>query len=209
MTLYSLPQRPRPPRSGEPWTDEDYAELVRRCRDGDSAQEIAEALGRRDTSVFERAKRMLPLDERGAPRDRCLARLRHHVTTQEDYDWEQHLVATPPPRPIVTYENPAPILGGIPGLSDPQLLELAVTLGIVGRSQPSRVLRADVARQLRERGLDRQLLDRVRESAERGVEDLLEEGWLDPYGRDDFILDSPEPDPWCGAGRECGPDSPC
>ena len=86
---------PTPPqRSGEPWTDEDYESLVHLCREGLDLTTLSQQLGRAPQSVRDRAKRMLPLDQRGVPGDRALTQLRKNLLDDPDYDWGRHLAAT-------------------------------------------------------------------------------------------------------------------
>ena len=215
MTLHSLPppsRRPRPPRSGEPWTETDYATLVRLCREGRSATDIAAELGRSDASVADRASRMLPLDERGGPRDLSVHRLRHHLQQDADYDWQAALVQTPPPRPVVEHVHPPQVRRGIPGLEDEQLVTLAELLSQTSASvsdEARRVLTADIGRQILHRGLEERVIaraaDRAQERARRMVDDSYDAtfgGWCPPPRRGPLGLEPGD------VGRELGWDDP-
>lgn len=123
-TIIPLPPPRRPSRSGEPWTEDDYETLVRLCLDGADLVTVAGALQRRDTAVLDRARRMLPLEERGLPADRALVQLRTHLREDPAYDWGAALTQSPPPRPVEqrVYTQQ---LTGLRGLEDAELLDVA------------------------------------------------------------------------------------
>lgn len=215
MTLHPLPppsRRPRPPRSGEPWTESDYATLVRLCREGRTARDIAAELGRSDASVADRASRMLPLDERGGPRDLSVHRLRHHLQQDDDYDWQAALMQTPPPRPVVEHVHPPPVRRGIPGLDDDELVTLAELLSQTSASasdESRRALSVDIGRQILHRGLEERVLERATDHAQERAQRLVEDcygaafgGWCPPPRRGPIELEPGD------VGRELGWDDP-
>ena len=99
----SPPPAPRPSRSGEPWTAEDYAAVVEACRDQEkpTIETVADAVGRTPNALRGRIKALLPLDLRGGPADMVPGQLRTALLTDDTYDWQTHLMATPPPAPVV------------------------------------------------------------------------------------------------------------
>lgn len=123
-TISPLPPPRRPARSGELWTEDDYETLARLCLDGADLAAVAEALERRDTAVLDRARRMLPLDERGLPADRALVQLRAHLREDAGYDWASALTQSPPPRPV-EHRVYTEQLSGVRGLEDEELLDVA------------------------------------------------------------------------------------
>lgn len=79
----------RPARSGQPWEQSDYEALVAGCRAGDtSIAELSRSLGRGESTVLDRLRRMLPVEERGLPRHRALHRLRELLQEDPGYDWD-------------------------------------------------------------------------------------------------------------------------
>lgn len=169
MTIHQLPgTRPRrtsttpePRRSGEPWTTQDYELLVSRCREGASAAELAEALERKERPVLLRAKRLLPVDQRGMPEDAILQHLHRLLTKDADYDWAHHLAATPPPRPVVNHLPPPLVRRGIPGLEDEELLAIAGLVIRCGDDPLNDALWFGLGREIERRTLGDQLATRV------------------------------------------------
>lgn len=153
-TVSPLPSPRRPTRSGEPWTDDDYETLVRLCAEGATLASVAEELGRGERAVLGRARRMLPLDERGLPDDRALARLRHHLREDPGYDWGTRLTESPPPRPV-EHTHVTVRRDGIPGLTDQDLLDVAELL-VTGATT-----RVPAQREVLDEVLDRHLEDRL------------------------------------------------
>lgn len=134
MTIHHLSPPgppPRPPRSGEPWTDDDYEQLLDLCREGLTLPAAALRLGRSEAAVRGRAMKLLPVDERGTPQDRVLVQLRTHLEDEDEYDWRKHLAATPPPRPVINHVHPPAVLSGIEGLQDDELLAMASALAVL------------------------------------------------------------------------------
>lgn len=191
MTIRHLSEvrPPDPPhRSGEPWTDEDYESLAHLCREGLDLTTLSERLGRAPQSVRDRARRMLPLDQRGVPGDRALTQLRRNLLEDPDYDWGHHLAATPPPRPVVNHVLPAPRYAGLIGLKDAELLVTAEALAQQRQlSETGRLLRV-VADEIQQRGLGDALRDAAAVHARQRVDDLLGQNtsryyphsWADP-----------------------------
>lgn len=166
-TVSPLPPPRRPARSGEPWTEEDYETLVRMSAGGADLQQVAQELRRRGTAVLARARRMLPLEERGLPADRALVQLRRHLREDPAYDWAGWLATSPPPRPV-EHTHVTTRLDGIPGLEDEDLLAVAeclVTGGALGSAT-----RGDVLSEVVSRGLTRRLAEQV---GEHLVDDAL------------------------------------
>ncbi len=159
-TLSPLPPPRRPARSGEPWTPEDYETLVRMSAEGAGLPDVAQTLERRDTAVLARARRMLPLDERGLPADRALVQLGSHLRDDPAYDWARWLATSPPPPPV-QHTHVTVRRDGIPGLEDEDLLAVAeclVTGG--GLGSPTR---QDLLREVAARGLTARLATQVGE----------------------------------------------
>lgn len=116
-------QRP-PTRAGQPWTDEDYEDLVEAIRAGKDVEGIARAVGRSVQVVQQRLTRMLPVDEQGCVRDRALGALRAHLADPA-YDWQRALLLKRPPAPIVHEER---VLEGLSGLPPKDLVTIADAL---------------------------------------------------------------------------------
>lgn len=116
-----------PARSGQPWRQPDYEKLVELCRRGQDAEEIAVELGRSQATVLERARRMLPVAERGLPRDRALHRLAEHLRSP-DYDWDGAMLRSAPPAPV---EHRVYRRAGVAGLGTEELLAVAELLALV------------------------------------------------------------------------------
>lgn len=159
-TLSPLPPPRRPARSGEPWTQEDYETLVRMSADGAGLPDVAQALQRRDTAVLARARRMLPLDERGLPTDRALVQLGAHLRDDPAYDWARWLATSPPPPPV-QHTHVTTRRAGIPGLEDVDLLAVAECL--VTGGGPASPTRKDLLREVAARGLTAGLAAQVGE----------------------------------------------
>lgn len=179
------PSEPQPARRGQPWTTDDHETLVARCRDGASASELAEALERTESAVVVRAKRLLPVDQRGAPQDHVIPHLRRLLQEDADYDWGKHLAATPAPRPIVNYLPAPQVRHGIPGLVDDELLALAGLMIRWGEDRIPEVLRSQVAAEVRARHLSQELSIRVTDEVDAWVEVFLRGQPASYHYRDD------------------------
>lgn len=186
---------PQPTRHGQPWTTDDHEILVARCREGASASELAEALERTEPAVVTRAKRLLPVDQRGAPEDHVIPHLRRLLQEDGDYDWGTHLAATPPPRPVINHLPAPQVRRGIPGLHDNEVLAIAELMARLGPDRATDPLRRELASEIRRRGLAHTLEVRLTEDAEGWLEDLL---WSRQPGhyRDDVWGTSPHDGPY-------------
>lgn len=181
-TRSSQPATRQPRRSGQPWTTADYELLVRRCRAGDSAEDLADVLERTDHAVSQRAQRLLPLDQRGGPQDRAVPHLHRLLREDDAYDWEHHLAATPPPRPVVSYLPPPQVRHGVPGLTDDQLVAICL-LAVQSAPDPfAEDLRHDLSRELEERDLHEQLMQSLSRASEVWLESFAREGFSWRYG---------------------------
>lgn len=166
------PPEPTPRRSGEPWTTQDYETLVGRCREGASAAELAEALERKERAVLLRAKRLLPLDQRGLPEDRILPHLHGLLNEDGDYDWEHHLAATPPPRPVVNHLPAPEVRRGIPGLEDRELLAIVGLAIRSGMDRDTIDLWQELSMEIERRGLDDRLESDLESDSQRRLADF-------------------------------------
>lgn len=171
------------PRSGEPWTDEDYRTLMQLCREDQSLEAICDTLERTPGAVQARARKLLPLEERAVPTERILRQLAKNLAADEDYDWEHHLAATPPPRPVVQHVPPPVTLRGIGGLDDDELLLMAASLTLVGATEGNERLTYECRKQVLARRLQDDLTDAVTEQAHELVRRFLS-------------VPSYEPEPW-------------
>ena len=131
----------RPPRHGQPWTDEDYEHLVALVREGHDSPQIADALGRREGALAQRLRALLPPDQRACLADRVLPALRAAVRERPDYPWAEVMLTFPPPAPVVRHVVER---AGIGGLEDDLLVEVAWAM-LHCESTPD----ADAARGLR------------------------------------------------------------
>lgn len=139
-----------PARSGEPWTDEDYQQLVALVRDGADNDGIAEGLQRPVSTVGGRVRRLLPVEERRCPADRVLVAAREHLS-DPTYDWRHIMLLSEPPRPSAPLPPPV-VRGGIPGLDDDDLVATAYGLLYAFRESGLGVVR-EVAREISRRRL--------------------------------------------------------
>ncbi len=194
----------RPARTGSRWTDEDYGRLVTMCREGRDLDELTEALSRSEQSVLDRARRMLPPEERGLPRDRAVARLQERLREDPGYDWSAALLQGPPPRPVehVVYRST-----GLDGLHRHELL--AVAEALVQVEHVDGQLRNDVLRAVEEHGLDDELARQVGSRIVRRAQEQDSSWTLEQQDRwwVPAQLDPDEPyRPWCGP--DCPDDLP-
>lgn len=121
------PPKDIPPRHGEPWTEEDYAGVMRSCRAGRSHDGIARDIGRSPKSLRGQLRRMLPAEERHLPPDVVLSRLRQ-LDEDGDYDW----LAAMSERSTSAWEwrhecMPAEDARELGSLTEDQVLSIAVT----------------------------------------------------------------------------------
>ncbi|MCK0112831.1 hypothetical protein MWU75_11835 [Ornithinimicrobium sp. F0845] len=164
-----------------------------RCREGASITELAEALERKERAVLLRAKRLLPLDQRGVPEDRITAHLHRVLTEDDDYDWEHHLAATPPPRPVVNHLPAPEVRRGIPGLEDEELLAIAGLVIRLGEATGTVDLRDDLAREIERRDLGDRLESNLARDARRWLANFRDTGY---YRVDTSEWYGPESDPF-------------
>lgn len=200
MSLHALPggRSGRPARSGQPWTDEDYDALVAMCREGLDLATMPDRLDRSEVAVLDRARRMLPVAERGLPRDRATTRLRELLRADDGYDWSAALAQGPPPRPV---EHRVYRREGVEGLRTHELLAVAEALVL----QPlcDERVRDEVLGLVRERGLDAELEQQVGAGLvrrARGLDDLyLDAPWKSGPGAVRSPSGREWERPWCGA----------
>ncbi|GAA4896712.1 hypothetical protein GCM10025789_13170 [Tessaracoccus lubricantis] len=181
--LHEFPEPPQPKRQGQPWTDDEYATLIELCRRDVGIEKVCEALGRKPGAVLNRAKRMLPMDERGVPAERVLSQLRKHLLHDADYDWEAHLAALPPPRPVINHVHPPAQYAGIEGLEDAQLLTIMTCLVHAKPDTAASRLADQCGNHIRSRQLTDDLMDLLTTQASDFVESLRYryEPWQRPY----------------------------
>lgn len=207
MRLYALSggRSGRPSRSGQPWTDDDYETLVTLCRDGRDLARVAEELCRSEVAVLERARRLLPVAERGLPRDRAVARLQDLLRGDPGYDWSAAMLEAPPPAPV---EHRVYRREGIEGLRRQELLAVAEAVVLAGHVDGA--LRADVLRAVEREGLEeeleRQVGGRLVLRAQAADDEWAREE-EPPWSLPPRYLGHDGPDrPWCGP--ECPDDPP-
>lgn len=140
--------REQAPRSGQPWTDADYEEILAAAREGvTDLDDVARRLGRSPHPTLQKARRLLPVAERGAPPDRVMRLVRKHLE-DPSYDWQQVTLEEPPPRPVV---HP-PAFTGVAGLEPTDLVPIAYALGLAGSAVNDDVV-TRVGAQVQRRGL--------------------------------------------------------
>lgn len=163
-------RRVSPLRHGQAWTEQDFADVMEACRDGDSLEQIAERIGRSVNGLRNQLRRMLPADERHLAADVVLLRIRQ-LNRGGDYDWlaamaeqpksawelqreaEQHSRAT-------LLENARVV--GIGSLPDGHILSLAAAVVDTRELLPSD-LGQILAQEITERGLSVHLVARARD----------------------------------------------
>lgn len=205
------PPTPSPHRSGEPWVEEDYAAIVRACREQEdpTIETVADAVGRSPNALRARIKVLLPLDLRGGPAHLVPGQLRTALLADDAYDWQAHLMATPPPRPIVEHVHPPDVLTGTSGLEDDELLAMARGLAQLACGQPHDPLLQVCADEVLRRGLRDQLEASAVQDARGRVSDFLNQAFY-PYAPTDhwaMPYDGP-PEPCAHHGPEPYDDGP-
>lgn len=118
------PVAAKPKRSGKLWEELDYELLVEGIREGLDVPALAERVGRVESSVWQRLRRLVPLPQRGCLTDQLLPVLRTALDDPE-YDWRTEMRLTPAPAPIVHQEV---VRTGLDGLSDDQMVTVAYAL---------------------------------------------------------------------------------
>ncbi|MGY3126709.1 hypothetical protein ACVWW9_000208 [Agrococcus sp. UYP33] len=166
-------------RRGKAWTEEDYTDLMRGCRSDSDVVDLARQLGRSVQSVQSQLRRLLPADERHLPLDLALPRLRQ-LDIDGDYDWLEALAKRTPspwdPNPLVVTD---PDARGLGGLTDDELLSVALSIVISGQECPADLLRR-LGRELRRRGMLEQLERGAAMAHREALDRLREPDW--PYG---------------------------
>jgi hypothetical protein len=152
----------RPHRSGQPWTDDDYEQMLALVREGHDADHIAGSIGRSPQAVAGKMRAVLPVEQRSCPTDRVLGALRAQVTHDPDYPWAEIVLQTPPPPPIV---RQVVHREGVGGLEDDDLVTIAWAL-IACEGADEDVLQR-ICREVRERSLTRRVTDRFARSLMR------------------------------------------
>lgn len=146
----------RPARSGQPWTEEDYQQLVSLVRDGADEGAVAEALQRSPTTIIPRVRRLLPVEERRCAEDRVLVAAHEHLSDPA-YDWRQIMLLSEPPRPV--HQPPTVVRYGLEALTDDDLVTVTYALLCTYRDRDTRLLR-DVATEVDRRQVVRRLVRR-------------------------------------------------
>lgn len=167
-------------RHGQAWTEQDFADVMEACRDGDSLEQIAERIGRSVNGLRNQLRRMLPADERHLAADVVLLRIRR-LNRDGDYDWlaamaerpksawelqreaEQHSRAT-------MLENARVV--GIGALPDDHLLSVAAAVVDTREPLPSD-LGQILAKEITERDLSVQLTARARDRVDGSLAAFL------------------------------------
>lgn len=152
----------RPHRSGQPWTDDDYEQMLALVREGHDADDIADSIGRSPQAVAGKMRAVLPVAQRSCPSDRVLGALRAQVTDDPAYPWAEIVLQSPPPPPIV---RQVVHREGVGGLEDDDLVTIAWAL-LASEGADEDVLQG-VCREVRERSLTRRVTERFARSLMR------------------------------------------
>jgi transposase-like protein len=164
------------PRSGKPWTEEDFAAIMQQCRAGAAIEQIARRIGRTPTTLATQIRRLLPLQERHLSAELALPRLRQ-LDADGDYDWLAALAQ----RERSAWELQAEAQqqrqeAGFGALDDDELLSIAVALALTPDPHPPG-LRRRCAQELAGRGLGDDVERRVEAARQHALDRL--------FGRDD------------------------
>lgn len=136
-TLFS--QAPVPAqggRHGKAWEPSDYELLVQGVREGLDEAALAEHIGRAQSVLPQRLRRMLPVTQRGCYPELVLPALREALSDPE-YDWQAEMLLSPPPAPIIRNEI---IRSGVDGLTDADLVIVAHALMAAGGRREEELL---------------------------------------------------------------------
>jgi hypothetical protein len=152
----------RPSRSGQPWTDDDYEQMIALVREGHDLDDVADSLGRSPQAVTGKMRAVLPVDQRACPPDRVLPALRAEVTDDPAYPWADIVLQSPPPPPVV---RQVVHREGVAGLEDDDLVTIAWAL-IACEGADDEVL-ASVCREVHSRALTRRVTSRFARSLMR------------------------------------------
>ena len=168
-------RRQWPPRSGMPWTEDDFAAVFAASRDGCDPDEIAARIGRSTIALRGQLRRLLPAEERHLPADLVLPRLRQ-LDREGDYDWLAAMASSTRPSWELQREAQAERdERGIGALSDGELLALVDV--ICGRTAqlPDELVRA-ISTAVDRRGMEALVRRRAMAAADDAVDALLDQG---------------------------------
>lgn len=174
-------RRISPLRHGQPWTEQDFADVMEAIRDGASLDQIAERIGRSASGLRIQLRRMLPAEERHLAADVVLLRIRRlnrdgdydwlaAMAEQPKSDWELRLEAEQHSRSRML-ENARVI--GIGALPDDHLITVAAAL-VETREKVPLDLKQILAQELTERGLQHRLIEHTRDRLEGSLTDVLQ-----------------------------------
>lgn len=173
----------QPPRRGMPWTEEDFAGVMRAARDGCDHDEIADRIGRSPIGLRGQLRRLLPVEERHLPVHLVLPRLRQ-LDRDGDYDWLAAMARPTKSRWELEREAQAERdERGIGVLSDEEVVGLAQAVGDCSARLPSELVRA-IATAVQRRGLAAIVRRRALAAADDAVDALLRRGngpWADEF----------------------------
>ncbi|MGO1543910.1 MAG: hypothetical protein ACTHXA_06165 [Gulosibacter sp.] len=142
-------------RSGLPWEDRDYRAIIAAIGEGaNDIDEVARYTGRTTSSIMSKWRRLLPIEQRTAPRDRVIPLLRGHLE-DPNYDWQLATITDPPPPPIVR----PPAKTGLPGLELEDLEDIGFAVGLSAVVMPD-VLRERLGVEIVTRNLQHRIRDR-------------------------------------------------
>lgn len=147
--LFSATPRPAPgSRHGQAWEASDYELLAQGVREGLDVPQLAERIGRHESTVPQRLRRLLPVAQRACPPELFLGAARTALA-DPDYDWRAEMLLSPPPAPVIHNEI---VHTGIAGLDDEQLVIIGYALMAASPELTSDLLSV-VFRQLEQRDL--------------------------------------------------------
>lgn len=180
-----------PPRSGQSWTEEDYAAIMAGARAGRSQEEIATQIGRTLNGLRGQLRNLLPLAERQLPVDLVLARLRQ-LDRDGEYDWLAAMVERArSPWELRAERREEQAARGFPALEDEEVLGLALAL-VDSRGAAQDELRSSLASEISRRGLGYRLRMSAETAADAAVDALLESS---PDRRYEDARDAWSPEP--------------
>jgi transposase-like protein len=195
------------PRTGEPWTDADYQQIVAAAQEGvTDMDEVARRVGRTRHPTLVKARRLLPVAERSAPIDRVMTMLREHLEDPA-YDWRRASLENPI-RPVY---QPPPLMG-LSGLTTDDLTQIGYALALAGQAVDRDVVERVGGELVRRGALGEVLTHRTQRllrqpgaeitwsqataDAEAWVERVFapEHGWV-PWSASYYADHQPEPEP--------------
>lgn len=189
-----------PTRHGQPWTEEDFAGVMRSLRAGRSHDEIARDIGRSPQGLRGQLRRMLPADERHLSPDMVLLRLKQ-LDKDGDYDWLAAMAEKPTSAAGGRHLESMPPADaqGLATLSDGQVLSIAMTA--LFSTVPLRDdLRDLVVQQVWDRFLDVRLQQLAGRISGESVAALLNHGPFVRYAdHGEMSLAYGDADPWGNA----------